>query len=68
MIYLKSGSKSGYVKQFMRQQKNAVEKTFPELDDNKKRLLIFKHEMDMYLMLAPTIESSDEKTNEKEEK
>lgn len=46
--------------------KNAVEKCFPELDDDKKKLLIFKHEIDMYLMLAPTIESSDEKTNELE--
>jgi hypothetical protein len=45
---------------------NAVEKCFPELDDNKKRLLIFEHEISMYSMLAPTIESSDEKTNEME--
>lgn len=48
--------------------KNSVEKCFPELDDDKKKLLIFKHEIDMYLMLAPTIGSSDEKINELEEK
>ena len=41
----------------------SVEKCFPELDDDKKRLLIFKHTIDMYLMLESTIESSDEKTN-----
>lgn len=46
--------------------KNSVEKCFPELDDDEKKLLIFKHEIDMYLMLAPTIESTDEKTNESE--
>lgn len=46
--------------------KKSVEKCFPELDDDKKRLLIFKHEVDMYLMLAPTLESSDKKTNEME--
>lgn len=46
--------------------KKSVEKCFPELDDDEKKLLIFKHEIDMYLMLAPTIGSSDEKTNESE--
>lgn len=44
--------------------KNSVEKCFPELDDDEKKLLIFKHEIDMYLMLAPTIESSDEDNEE----
>ncbi len=44
----------------------AVEKVFPELNDDEKRLLIFKHEIDMYSMLVPVIRSSDEKTNESE--
>ena len=45
--------------------KKSVEKCFPELSDTEKELLIFKHTLDMYVMLAPTLESTD--TNESEE-
>lgn len=58
------------IKEWLRQAiheatKNSVEKCFPELNDDEKKLLIFKHELDMYVMLAPTLESTD--TNKSEE-